>query len=263
MSYPPRPARATYEEPEIKADPTAQLRLLDLQAVDTRLTQLKHRRASLPEHQQVAALTREATELGEHQVAARTVVSDLELEQTKAESDLEPVRQRLVRNEQRIADGTVPDPKALSGLIEEVEHLKRRIGDLEDAELDVMQRLEDAQIALTSVTTRQGQVSADLATATTARDAAVAAVDTELATAQAERQQIVAELPADLVQLYDKIRVGHGGQGAAGLVHRRCQGCRLELNAADLNRYAAAAADDVLRCEECSRILVRTEDSGL
>jgi predicted nucleic acid-binding Zn-ribbon protein len=44
---------------------------------------------------------------------------------------------------------------------------------------------------------------------------------------------------------------------------RRCTGCQLEVNAADLGTFAAAADDEVLRCEECSRILVRTAQSGL
>jgi uncharacterized protein len=51
--------------------------------------------------------------------------------------------------------------------------------------------------------------------------------------------------------------------GAAALVQRRCQGCRLELNAADLREITAAAEDEVLRCEECQRILVRTAESGI
>ena len=55
----------------------------------------------------------------------------------------------------------------------------------------------------------------------------------------------------------------HGGVGAAELRARRCTGCQLDINAADLRVYAAAAADEVLRCEECSRILVRTAQSGL
>jgi predicted nucleic acid-binding Zn-ribbon protein len=44
---------------------------------------------------------------------------------------------------------------------------------------------------------------------------------------------------------------------------RRCEGCRLELNPQELQRIRAAADDEVVRCEECRRILVRTGESGL
>lgn len=247
----------------IKADPTAQARLLDLQAVDTRLTQLLHRRKSLPEHAQIATLKTELRALSQDLIAAGTAVSDRELEQSKAESDLEPVRQRLIRNQQRIADGTVADPKALSGLIEEVEHLKRRIATLEDIELDVMQRLEDAGVAREALTRRNVGLTEQLGELTAARDQQVAAIDGEAREAKAERVKVADGVPADLLASYDKISAGHGGVGAAALTRRRCTGCQLQLNPTDLQRYAAAPVDEVLRCEECSRILVRTADSGI
>ena len=128
----------------IKADPGSQQRLLDLQATDSALAQLDHRRRTLPEHAELARLKSEHAAVRSDLVAADTAVSDLELEQTKAESDLEPVRERLARNQRRIADGSVPDAKALSSMVAEVDHLKKRIGDLEDAELEVMEQLEQA-----------------------------------------------------------------------------------------------------------------------
>ena len=77
-------------------------------------------------------------------VAAETAVSDLEAEQNRAEAEIQPVRERLNRNQTRIADGTIADPKALSSMVEEVAHLQRRISDLEDAELEIMEQLESA-----------------------------------------------------------------------------------------------------------------------
>lgn len=247
----------------IKADPTDQQRLLDLQAVDTHLAQLLHRRKSLPEHAEVASITAHLDGLSQELIRSGTVVADLELEQAKAESDLEPVRGRLVRNEKRIADGTVVDSKVLSGLVEEVEHLKRRIGTLEDAELDVMQRVEDASTEYVGLTHRQEALEAQLAEVIVERDRRVAEIDAEARIATTERKQVVGGVPADLLAAYDKIRSGRGGVGAAELKHRRCTGCQLELAATDLRRYAAAPDDEVLRCEDCTRILIRTSESGI
>ena len=108
----PRPCRRSVRRVRaIKADPGSQLRLLDLQAMDTALAQLDHRRRTLPEHAELARLRAEQTAVDSDLVAADTAVSDLELEQAKAESDLEPVRERLARNQRRIADGSVPTPR--------------------------------------------------------------------------------------------------------------------------------------------------------
>lgn len=247
----------------IKADQGAQQRLLDLQAIDTALAQLGHRRETLPEHAAIAALQVTRNKVAADLVEAETAVADLELEQSKAENDLEPVRDRLVRNEKRIADGSIADPKALAGLVDEVDHLKRRISDLEDAELEVMEQLEAATKRRDEVQQQLATVDAERAGLVAKRDQQFAELDADVDDRQTERSAVAPEVPADLTALYDKIRATHGGVGAAALRQRRCTGCQLELNAADLREFAAAADDEVLRCEECGRILIRTEDSGI
>ena len=41
------------------------------------------------------------------------------------------------------------------------------------------------------------------------------------------------------------------------------RGCNHDLDNAELATIRAASVDEVVRCEECSRILVRTDESGL
>jgi predicted nucleic acid-binding Zn-ribbon protein len=247
----------------IKADHGAQLRLLDLQAIDTAVAQLGHRRRTLPEHAEIARLQATRDAVASDLVAADTAVSDLELEQARAENDLQPVRDRLVRNQRRIADGSVADSKALGSMVDEVEHLKKRIGDLEDAELEVMQELENATNARESLRARAAELDMQLGTVIAERDRQLAELDAQAGERAQERATITPQLPENLLTLYAKLGASHGGVGAAELRARRCTGCQLEVNAADLRGFAAAAVDEVLRCEECGRILVRTERSGL
>lgn len=196
-------------------------------------------------------------------VGAETAVSDLETDQARAETDLEPVRERLARNERRIADGTVPDPKALASMIEEVEHLKRRISNLEDAELEVMEELETAVSKQNRLRARTAELDSEIADVVARRDAELAVLAGLTAEARSERDGIAPEIPADLMTLYTRLAASHNGVGAAELQQRRCTGCQLQVNAADLQAIAAAAPDEVLRCEECGRILIRTGQSGL
>lgn len=237
--------------------------LLQIQALDSAVAQLAHRRRTVPELAELQRLEAESEELDDALVAAETAVSDLEADQTRAEADLEPVRERLARNQKRIADGTVPDPKALSSMIEEVEHLKKRIGDLEDAELEVMEALEEASETRNRRLSEVAALAERRADLTARRDAQLAGIDAEMAERRQAREALTPQLPAELLALYTKIARSHDGVGAAELVQRRCTGCRLEVNAADLRAFAAAAADEVLRCEECGRILVRTDKSGI
>lgn len=242
---------------------TAQQRLLELQRIDSALAQLLRRQATLPERSELSRIRSEQGTAGSDLVGAQTTVSDLELEQERAEADLDPVRQRLSRNEQRIADGTVGDPKALSSMVEEVAHLRRRIATLEDAELEVMEQLETAVATRQRLTERVDALAGQAETATGKLAAKVRELAEQAEQQRAQREELLPELPADLLALYVKIAAGHGGVGAAELRQRRCTGCQLEVNAAELRAYAAAPAEEVLRCEECSRILIRTAESGL
>lgn len=245
----------------MKAPQDAQRRLLDLSKVDTVLTQLSHRRKHLPEHAEVLRVQAELATIDDELTAAETAVADAELDQRRAETELEPVRERRVRDQQRIDAGEV-DPKTLRGLIDEVAHLDRRIGELEDAELDVMERLEQASAARTEVAGRHATLAGRLQEAVAARTKVAQQIDVEAKGYLAERASIAQELPRDLFALYEKVRQ-QVGSGAAALVARRCDGCGLAANASDLRTYAAAAPDDVVRCAECGRILVRTEESGV
>jgi predicted nucleic acid-binding Zn-ribbon protein len=237
--------------------------LLQVQALDSAVLQLAHRRRTLPELGELQRLAVESEELDDALVAAETAVSDLEADQARAEADLEPVRERLARNRKRIADGTVPDPKALNSMVEEVEHLKKRIGDLEDAELEVMEALEEATGTRDRRRAEVAALNERKSDLTARRDEQLAVIDAEVAERRRARDAVARQLPTELLTLHTKLAASHGGVGAAELVQRRCTGCRLEVNAAELRAFAAATEDEVLRCEECGRILVRTDQSGL
>ncbi|MEU6058071.1 C4-type zinc ribbon domain-containing protein [Streptomyces sp. NPDC047097] len=247
----------------MNAAPADQIRLLDVQALDLRLAQLAHKRDGLPEHAEIASLTKELAQLRDLLVAAQTEEGDCAREQTKAEQDVDQVRQRAVRDQQRLDSGAVTSPKDLENLQRELVSLAKRQGDLEDVVLEVMERRESAQERVAELTERTGAVQAKHDDATSRRDAAQGGLDDEAASATKEREVVAGSVPADLMKLYEKIRGQQGGVGAAKLFQRRCEGCRLELNITELNEVRAAAPGTVVRCENCRRILVRTSESGL
>ncbi|WP_461076297.1 zinc ribbon domain-containing protein [Streptomyces deserti] len=247
----------------MNAEPADQIRLLDVQALDVRLQQLAHKRRSLPEHAEIESLTKDLTQLRDLLVAAQTEESDCAREQTKAEQDVDQVRQRAARDQQRLDSGHVSSPKDLENLQREIASLAKRQGDLEDIVLEVMERRESAQERVAELTERVTSVQAKIDDATARRDAAFEEIDGEAASVTKEREVIAASVPADLLKLYDKLREQQGGVGAAKLYARTCQGCHQELPITEVNEIRAAAPNTVIRCESCRRILVRTAESGL
>lgn len=246
----------------MKADPTHQLQLLDVAELDRRLAQLRHQRAHLPELAEIAALEQERTALTDQVRDARIVVDDLTVEQAKADREVEQVKTRRERDRTRMDAGQVTNPKDLERMQHELVSLERRIGALEDAELEVMEALEQAQQTLDGLGIRADDLDRRLAELVTARDEKQAEADAAIAEVTAARGPATDGVPDDLMALYERLRE-QKGIGAALLRARQCGGCQLTLDAAELSRIRSAPADEVVRCEECQRILVRTDESGL
>lgn len=247
----------------MKADPSAQVRLLDLQDLDSRADQLRHQRRSLPEHSRLAELADARTRLDGHTQDARIVVDDLTTDQVKVDADVEQVKARRERDQQRIDQGLVSNPKDIQRMQQEMVSLERRIASLEDDEIEVMERLEEAQLTLDTLTEQLTDTDKQIEETTTARDAKLAEIDQALGDLETQRSPVAADLPGDLLTLYDRLRESKGGVGAALLRARSCGGCMLDLDNAELATIRGAADDELIRCDECSRILVRTAESGL
>jgi predicted nucleic acid-binding Zn-ribbon protein len=247
----------------VKADPFVQLRLLELQALDSALDRLAHRRRTLPELAEIERLEAQVDALRDDVVRAETEVSDLARETKKFEDEIEQVRARRTRDEKHLNSGSVTNPKQLEELQHEVATLNKRQSDLEDGELEVMERAETAQAVLDQLVSQRDALLAKRDEAGIARDKAFGEIDEEIVRSSTERTELAATFPADLLALYERLRAEHGGVGAGAIERGRCGGCRLHLMQNEKADIRAAGVDDVLRHEECGRIMVRTAESGI
>lgn len=240
----------------MKASVEQQARLLDLQQVETAIDQLNHKAKSLPLAKELDA-ARTAVPIAENELVARkTAVADLQILVKRADADVEQVRLRIERDSALVDGGTL-SAKDLVNMQHELDTLKRRQVTLEDEELEIMSQVEAAQ----KLVDEQEEVLTELKEKFNELNAQVSAI---LAEINAEKQVKVAlssemrlGIDAELLKLYDKIRADHGGIGAAALSGKTCGGCRIEVSATDLAAINAASADEVVRCDECRRILVR------
>jgi hypothetical protein len=246
----------------VNADPAAQRRLSDLAAVDAELTRAAHRRRSLPELVEVEQADRSLQSARDAMVATETAVSDLDRDIRKLEAEIEQVRTREDRDRGLLDSGAISSGKQLEDLQHELATLRRRQTVLEDELLEVMERreataadLEGGRAALVDIEQRRQD-------AIRRRDAALADVKSTEEHGAQERRILIGELPVDLVSLYERIRA-RTGTGAALVREGRCGACRLELNRTAIGHLREAASDEVVRCEECGVVLVRTPESGL
>ncbi|MGI5996953.1 zinc ribbon domain-containing protein [Saccharomonospora viridis] len=245
----------------MKAEPAVQRQLLDLAEVDAELARVAHRRRNLPELAEITEAEKRLRERRDALVAAQTTASDLEREVSKQEREIESVRARAERDRKLMESGSV-SAKQLADLERELETLARRQSVLEDDQLELMERKEAVDADVQRTAAEVDKAEQELADAQRRRDEALADLDTTQARREADRENLVPKLPENLLALYERVRA-HKGIGAALLKSRRCGACQLELDRSSIAEIKAAPDDEVVQCENCDAILVRTPESGL
>ncbi|MBV8933971.1 MAG: hypothetical protein JO285_15650 [Kutzneria sp.] len=245
----------------MKADSAVQRRLLDLAEVDAELSRVNHRRRTLPETAEITEAERNVQAKRDALVTIETRLGDLNRDSRRQETEIEQVRARYDRDQGLLTGGTL-GAKQLADLEHEVGTLRRRQAALEDDLLELMERREAVEADAERARTDLDKAQEALTDAGRRRDLALADLDSTEARRTADRALLVGQFPDDLLALYERVRAQRG-IGAALLRARRCGACRLELDRTALAAVKAAAADDVLRCEECGAVLVRTSESGL
>ncbi len=245
----------------MKADPAVQRRLLELADVDAELARVDHRRRTLPELAEVTEAEKTVQAKRDAQVAGQTALGDLDREVKRQEKEVDAVRAREDRDRGLLADGTV-SAKQLTDLEHELATLQRRQNTLEDELLELMERREAVELDGRHAEVELAKAEEALADANRRREQALADLETTQARRDADRTALVPQFPEALLGLYERVRKNKG-IGAALLRARRCGACRIELDRSAISRITAAAADEVLTCEECGAIMVRTPESGL
>jgi predicted nucleic acid-binding Zn-ribbon protein len=246
----------------VNVDPAVQLRLLDLQVIDTAIAQLNHRRATLPELGLLAAAADRHAQVTALAVDVRTRLDDLDVEQRRLDADVDTVRSRSTRDNQRMLAGGLP-AKELEGLQHEVATLARRQSTLEDELLEIMEQRENTAAELAELDSQLVAIDLERLELESKRDDQFADIDDALNRRRGERSSASTDMPGELLALYAKIAAASGGVGAAAVRQRRCEGCHLELAGSELTSVRNAAPDAIVRCDNCRRILIRTPESGL
>lgn len=244
----------------MKADPAEQARLLDLQELDNHLAQITKKSKNMPEAEALETLTTELSAAKETQREKLGAVDELRAEVKRSESDVEMVEARIAKDTERL-DHT-SSAKDAQGLEHEIQSLRERLSSLEEVELEVMERLEQAEAELSGADQAVTELMSRVDEATKALDAAKAELEADYQATTAKRSALAAEIPSELVALYEKQRERYG-LGASLLQRGISSASGVALTESDLAEVRAAAPDDVVLCPDSNAILVRTSESGI
>jgi len=240
----------------MKATPVHQALLMQLQKLDTEIAQLNHKLKTLPEREQIEAIH---TRLENSAVELKVVETELEdatIDLRRSEVDVEAVAARMDKDEKRLNAG-LGTPKELEQTQHELETLAKRKAELEDGELEIMMRHDSIKKRVDELKSDEEGLKKLELELNVRIENATTELNSLIAKNADERMKLAPQIDSALIEIYEKIRQGQGGVGAALLIGNKCDGCHLQINAIELERIKTLADDDVLRCEECRRILVR------
>jgi predicted nucleic acid-binding Zn-ribbon protein len=239
----------------MQASPEQQSLTLELQLLDNEIMQANTKLKSLPEIEQLLHIDKRITAATDELTTVKAEADQIALELRRGEVDVETVTDRIKKDEARLSSGNAT-PKELEQTQHEVETLKKRQLALEEIELEIMVRSE-------AITARTNTLTTDLASLETLKaeinqrlTAASNEINSVITNKQSDRNVVGAKIEKPLLDLYEKIR-SSSGVAAAALVGNKCNGCNLAINAVEMERIKSLAKDELLRCEECRRILVR------
>jgi hypothetical protein len=231
--------------------------LLAVQEHDTRTDQLNHRIETLPVRSDLAQLVDDVRAVDDQLADAQRRRDELGRSQQRLEDEIASLTERANQAEKQLYSGAVTNPRELQALQDDVASIRRRIGQLEDDELEIMELVEPVDAERTQLTGERERLDAEGARLRAALDEAESDLAAQLAAVRAEREAAAAEVPDELWPEYDKLRVRFGGVGIARLVGSTCQGCHLALAAVEVDRIRKLPLDEAVHCEECGRLLVR------
>jgi predicted nucleic acid-binding Zn-ribbon protein len=232
-------------------------RLLDVQDRDLALDQLRHRRQALPERAELAAnqatITRVDTELTD----LRAQLAELERAQKKIEDEVEHVDTKAAAETKKLNSGTITAPREIQALSDEIDSLGRRKRALEDDEIELMEKAEPLSADVERLAAERANAAEAVDRLATVVGEQERAIDADDATLQSERDAAAADIPAELLARYEKLRAKLDGVAVARLQGDLCLGCHVSLPAMEVDTIRHSPEGTVVTHEECGRILVR------
>lgn len=237
-----------------------QLLLLDLQGLDQRTSKLRHLRNSHPAHATLAALSGRAEDLHRAAVTQGAVISDIRREVTRIEDDIEKVSARRELQQGRLDRNEVP-LRDMNSMEHEIKRMDQRLSDLEDTQLEAMERLEAAESAEQAMKDEGAAIAADVESTKQGFTDEMAGTDAELREVLAQRDELAARIPEDLLSEYERSRSRNGALAVIEVRDGVARGAATELSPAELEDIRRTPADQLCWAEETGQIIVRTSAS--
>ena len=180
-------------------------------------------------------------------------LTELEPRRRQWERSIEQVQERLKALESRLYGGVITNPRELAAAEDERSFLQTQHTDEEDKLLELMVEIDETQSTLDATTEElvraEGAMEAERPGLETEESRLVA----KLEKLRHERDEAVPQFSAHALTVYERLRQERNGYAVARVARGMCQGCRITLPSAELQRVRNSR--ELIQCSSCQRIL--------
>ena len=237
----------------MKASQNQQADLLLLGNLDFEIARAKNSLAELTSGKSTKDMRELNLKLAGELIEARNQLDSVELELSRAEADLTTVEQRIEKDNVRL--NATSNSKDAQGIQSELLTLAKRKSELEDMELAILDKKDEVAALFAEVQARKTLNESELREAETKIEAEVLKQRSGLDLMVQQRAQQAAQLPVELLELYEKKATR--GLAIGRLIGRECGACRISLGATAFAEIQGLASEEIATCPDCQAILVR------
>ena len=229
---------------------SASFGLFRLQQVDSRISHIETRLAKI---QDILGNDTELRDALEQIKTAETDQLDSERIQQKSEQEAHSQQIKIQQAESSLYGGNVHNPKELQDLQADIVSLKKYLSNLEERELDAMLKTEAAQTALQTAQANMEKIQIRLGNEHRQLLDEQASLMHDLKSLQSERSATINEVTAELLTVYEDLRIERRGVAVAEVSESSCGACGSTLSPAV--QQSARRAAQLVYCPSCGRIL--------
>ena len=193
----------------------------------------------------------EAESLGAEIALAAAAQEEVQVKLRAAEAEAQDRRSKMRARERELMSGRIRNPSELISMSEEVKHMKERLREQEEAELGLMEQVDESDQQIRQLAAELEQVRATAADLAPEQSERLGSARQELAETELERDQLWAKLPASYQAAVSRIRVL---PAASEVVGGQCAKCRVGVTSSAMQTLRRS--EDVVICDNCGRVLV-------
>lgn len=237
----------------MQANQKQQSDLLELGALDSEMNRTKFAIESVNKNSRADEARKRQMALASQLIDARNILDSLKLELIRAEDDLQLVEQRIAKDQVRL--NQTSSSKDAQGIQAELDSLAKRKSDLEDIEIAVLEKRDEAQTAFDNLQGAKNEVDNGISAIDSDNLAEILKLQSGLDLLKEKRKQLAGMISGELLELYQ--RKSARGVAVGRLIHRECGACRITIGATALAEIQNLGPDEIATCPECQAILIR------